>query len=384
MTTGNPHIGDREILKHANADYLVCLIRRKLIKVQPEELLRQSLLKHLMNDLDYPSGMMDVEVPMSYFKKNAKGRADIVIYNDYIASADEVLMVIECKAEGVDIRDYRFERQLNRYSTITDAQFAVLTNGTEFEATEVSSGRKLENIPTFSDYLEANNLEYRKEEQFVWHNHSEADFFDNDVWQSFIDGDIISEVTPAKFYPPIIRLIDLFYNQDKPFSNLDGFGLTLVRDYGLRFTNYGFAFGDGLKGFYRYLMFKQPDGNHIVISFSIYHQTDWGTYLMVAVDERQGHSLELRLDNYLSKDGEKLWRVWHNGSLTVGRKGRLKNSVVLEYIKTNCPELVKNSIVELGEFRTDEDLINSEDVSQLILRIAKYASLREEIRKLYS
>lgn len=374
----------QEIVRHLDADYLVCAIRRKLIKVQPEELLRQRLLRFLINELRYPENNIDVEVPMSYFKKNSRGRADIVIYREDVSRAGQVLMVIECKAEEIGINDYRFDNQLNSYCNIIDAEYSVLTNGLDFKIVERKTQNSLRSFPTFYDCIGSETLEYDEPLEIFWNNHSTKEIYSTSAHDELRELGLVSEETLNKKLPPIARLIDLFYNERQVFQNMTGYGLELVKDYGLRYTNYGYAFGDGLRGDYRYLMFRLPDGNHTVVSFSIYPQPKWGTYLMIAVDERQGHSVELRLDVYLDQTQDSLWTITHNGAITVGKKGRLKNKVVLDYVQQKCPDLLVEGEIRLGSFGIDEDLILSKNTPEMILKLAKYAVLREEIRKQHS
>ena len=103
---------------------------------------------------------------------------------------------------------------------------------------------------------------------------------------------------------------------------------------------------------------------------------------MIAVDDRQGHSIELRFDKYIKTSNSNLYNIWHNGSLTVGKKGRLKNSEVVEYLKINAPFLVKDNIIVLGTLDLSNDLnFEQTEVKDFILRTSVYALLREQIRQ---
>ena len=176
--------------------------------------------------------------------------------------------------------------------------------------------------------------------------------------------------------------MDLFYDDKFIFKPQPLGEYELIRDCGLRPANYGYAFSSGLIGNYRFFLLKQKDGNHRIVSYSIYHQNDWGTYLMIAVDDRQGHSVELRFDKHIKTSKTHSYSIWHNGSLTVGKKGRLKNSEVVEYIKINAPFLVKDNIIVLGTLDLTKDLdFDQAEVKDFILRTSVYAILREQIRK---
>ena len=165
-----------------------------------------------------------------------------------------------------------------------------------------------------------------------------------------------------------------------PLCNFEEF--SVVKDCGLRFANYGYAFSAGLVGHYRFFLIKFPNGNHQVVSLSIYHQHDWGTYLMVAVDNRQGHALELRLDKYLSIIDKDRFRLWHNGSITVGKRGRLKNAETLEFAQNYAPFLIENGQILLGDLLSIQDLtFDKKEAKNFLYRIASYAIMREIMRK---
>jgi hypothetical protein len=368
-------------IKHNNKDYIICIVRKKLIQVKPEEVFRQNLLYYLINELHYPLELIDVEVPLSYFKKGLKGRADIIIYKDDISKTSKTLILIECKAPDVDIRDYRFKNQIEGYNVIVNAEFSILTNGKQFEIRENKSQKLLEKIPSFSELFRKKKLNYIVEDKYEWVKHNGNEIFNSKYHELLINNDIISSKTKIDSIPPIIRLADLIYGDKDIFSPIKVRGLALVKDYGLRYTNYGYAFSDGLTGYYRYFLYRQIDGNHRIISLSLYQQDDMGTYLMVAVDDRQGHALELNLDTYLTKNKKGKYLLWHNGSITVGRKGRLKNAVVLNYLDQKAPHIVENNKVMLGSFDIQKDLkFNTDDINDMMFRIVEYVILREEIR----
>lgn len=60
-------------------------IRKKLILISPEEIVRQQVIQFLIKDMQVPTEYIEVEVPMSYFKKGLKGRADIIVYGETVS-----------------------------------------------------------------------------------------------------------------------------------------------------------------------------------------------------------------------------------------------------------------------------------------------------------
>ena len=67
-------------------------IRRKHVKLNPEEWVRQNFIRYLMDVGGYPPGLLAVEV-MSPFNK-LKKRLDILVHN----RDGKPVMIVECKA----------------------------------------------------------------------------------------------------------------------------------------------------------------------------------------------------------------------------------------------------------------------------------------------
>lgn len=105
--------------------YLDCRIRKKKIKIKPEEVVRQKVLNYLIEDLGYPETDIAVEVPVVMGAAVHEKAADIIIYEDS-KKAREVL-VIEVKKpnrkDGID--------QLKAYMNATGAPFGFWTDGVD-------------------------------------------------------------------------------------------------------------------------------------------------------------------------------------------------------------------------------------------------------------
>ncbi|MGG0240783.1 type I restriction enzyme HsdR N-terminal domain-containing protein [Bacillus rhizoplanae] len=104
-------------------------IRKKLILITPEEMVRQQVIQFLIKDMQVPSEYIEVEVPMSYFKKGLKGRADIIVYGERDDQLIPVL-IIECKANYVPLTENVFN-QVIRYDEMIFADMIMVTNGIE-------------------------------------------------------------------------------------------------------------------------------------------------------------------------------------------------------------------------------------------------------------
>jgi hypothetical protein len=118
-------------------------VRRRWVRLTPEEGVRQRLLLHLL-ELGYPAGLLAVERPFAYLGRS--WRADVVAYD----RSQRPLLLAECKAPALPLGQPVLD-QLARYNTVVRARTLVLTNGAELLVGEASAGiiRRLPGVPFF-------------------------------------------------------------------------------------------------------------------------------------------------------------------------------------------------------------------------------------------
>ncbi len=97
-------------------------IRRKFVKLTPEEWVRQNFIQYLISEGKYPAGLLGVEVMFRFNK--LKRRVDILVHN----RSGEPVMIVECKSPDVKIDDKVFE-QIATYNMSFKVPFLVVTNG---------------------------------------------------------------------------------------------------------------------------------------------------------------------------------------------------------------------------------------------------------------
>ena len=98
-----------------------CLVRKKDIKLNPEEVVRQLFIDKLINEYGYPVSRMKLEFPV-YFGREVK-RADIVIMDEDRPIVPYVIVEVK-KPKLKDGKE-----QLKSYCNSTGAPIAVWTNG---------------------------------------------------------------------------------------------------------------------------------------------------------------------------------------------------------------------------------------------------------------
>lgn len=97
-------------------------IRRKFVRLTPEEWVRQHFLQYLIRDCAYSAALMAVEMGFRY--QEMQRRADIVAHD----RKGRPFLVVECKAPGVPIAQSTFD-QVSGYNRVVGARYCAVTNG---------------------------------------------------------------------------------------------------------------------------------------------------------------------------------------------------------------------------------------------------------------
>ncbi|AQW89710.1 N-6 DNA methylase [Elizabethkingia anophelis] len=116
---------EKTIITKENKDklvpYITCIIRKKEIRLTPEEAVRQLYLKVLTEQLGYPTDRIELEYAVSFGRE--KKRADIVIF-DKDRTTSPYIMVELKKPKLKDGKE-----QLKSYCNATGAPIGVWSNG---------------------------------------------------------------------------------------------------------------------------------------------------------------------------------------------------------------------------------------------------------------
>lgn len=125
-----------------------CLVRKKDIRLNPEEVIRQLYIDRLNNDYGYPVSRMQLEYPV-YFGREVK-RADIVIMDE----DRPIVPYIIIEVKKPKLREGK--EQLKGYCNSTGAPIAVWTNGeqiTYYNRKDPNYFEDIRDIPTASQTL---------------------------------------------------------------------------------------------------------------------------------------------------------------------------------------------------------------------------------------
>ena len=122
-----------------NTPYIHCIVRKKSIKLTPEEAVRQLYIMVLMQQYDYPAERMELEYSVSFGRE--KKRADIVIFDRHDTRA--VNIIVELKKPK--LKDGK--EQLKSYCNATGATIGVWSNGDSISFYHRKDPNYFEDIP---------------------------------------------------------------------------------------------------------------------------------------------------------------------------------------------------------------------------------------------
>lgn len=126
-------------------DEIQCLVRRKWLKLEPEEWVRQHLIAYLSTSLGYPIGLMAVEHRLTL--NGVEKRADLVCYNN----DGQPVLLAECKAPAIKLSQDTLD-QAARYNLVLQVPNLLITNGNEHYAVRTDINQPVEilkSIPPF-------------------------------------------------------------------------------------------------------------------------------------------------------------------------------------------------------------------------------------------
>lgn len=134
--------------KNKDVPYIKCLVRKKDIKLTPEEAVRQLYLLKLHHDYGYPYERMELEYSVVFGRE--KKRADIVIFDR--DSPNTVYIMVELKKPK--LKDGK--EQLKSYCNATGAPIGVWTNGdaiSYYNRRDPNYFKDIPNIPSAHEKL---------------------------------------------------------------------------------------------------------------------------------------------------------------------------------------------------------------------------------------
>ena len=373
------------------------LIREILILETPEEIVRQKFINYLIDDLKVPKNKIEVEVPMCHFKKGARGRADIVVYGEETDGTNIPIFIVECKAPNIPLTDDVWN-QVERYDDILLTGFIVITNGNYTYASLWDNDDEkyylIENIPEYNDILGGTDFKIIENNFEKWKRPKFNELLSKENINCFFELGWIGEDTKKELYSLILNLASFLQDETIQIKSINKKGINIIES-GHRYTYFGNVGGWTWAGDYRYFILEDNCGNNQILSMLIFGSLKCSndpvfgnrkgnTVLVVAIDdfEKKHNSLQLNIDRYTCVDRNK-YTIWHDGTLTIGKRGAAKRKDVIDYIKSVDPTMVINERIILGSFDCSKEINwNQQSTKDFIINTIKYAVLRDEFRRL--
>lgn len=129
--------------------YVTCLVRKRLVKLTPEEWVRQHMIHYLLTIKKASAGLIAVEKSIRVNGLNR--RYDIVVADQ----AGRCKVLVECKATNVPLSEETVF-QLAHYNSVLLADYVVITNGLQIFVAKIEHSTQriliLDELPELTNY----------------------------------------------------------------------------------------------------------------------------------------------------------------------------------------------------------------------------------------
>ncbi|WP_372946419.1 type I restriction enzyme HsdR N-terminal domain-containing protein [Muriicola sp.] len=123
------------------------VVRKKFVVLQPEEWVRQHVVRYLHEDKNYPLSLINVEKQIKVHTLSK--RFDVVVFSP----KGDIEILVECKAPKIKITEDSFD-QAARYNLDLKARFLLVTNGLDHYFCRIdyenSSYIFIEDLPSYN------------------------------------------------------------------------------------------------------------------------------------------------------------------------------------------------------------------------------------------
>lgn len=121
-------------------------IRKKFLVLTPEEWVRQNFIKYLIEEHQFPKGLIAVEKGLKL--NGLQKRVDVLIYD----RNGSPIMIIECKAPNIPVDQKVFD-QIGRYNINFKVPYLIVTNGLKHYCAQIDfTNRQFSFLKSIPDY----------------------------------------------------------------------------------------------------------------------------------------------------------------------------------------------------------------------------------------
>lgn len=122
MTVLNLPSFDYKIKKENDKIYIFDTLRKRYVRLTPEEWVRQHFVAFLIYHKAYPQGLMGNEISLS--QNGRTRRCDTVVYDMY----SRPTVIVEYKAPSIPLTQDTFD-QIARYNMVLKVNYLMVSNG---------------------------------------------------------------------------------------------------------------------------------------------------------------------------------------------------------------------------------------------------------------
>ncbi|GHT23190.1 hypothetical protein AGMMS49965_06580 [Bacteroidia bacterium] len=128
-----------------NKEYVFDRLRKTFVRLTPEESVRQQFINYLIEEKNYPEGLLANEVAITL--GNVSRRCDTVLYDRLL----QPQMIIEYKAPSVTINQQTFN-QIARYNMVLNVPWLIVSNGSQHYCCHIANNEYsfVREIPDYS------------------------------------------------------------------------------------------------------------------------------------------------------------------------------------------------------------------------------------------
>jgi hypothetical protein len=108
------------------SEMILDTLRKKYVKLTPEEWVRQNFIQYLIHEGKYPPGLIGIEMMFRFNKM--KKRVDILVHD----RKGQPVMIVECKSYDINISDFYEDKvydQIGEYNLGYKVPYIIVTNG---------------------------------------------------------------------------------------------------------------------------------------------------------------------------------------------------------------------------------------------------------------
>jgi hypothetical protein len=102
--------------------YIFDLLRKKYVRLSPEEWVRQHIVHLLLSHYAYPKALIRTEGGL--ILNQTQKRTDVLVFD----RAGQPFLLVECKAPHITLNQTVFD-QISRYNHVHRAPYVVISNG---------------------------------------------------------------------------------------------------------------------------------------------------------------------------------------------------------------------------------------------------------------